>query len=86
MALYWANVLAIVPTLGQFSWFVGQVAMWHRSIGTQLGVQTYSIASSLTALTMLEHVTLLNNLNIHLHSDKLPNSDPSSTGSQRDKL
>ena len=23
MALYWANVLAIVPTLGQFSWFVG---------------------------------------------------------------
>ena len=23
MALYWANVLAIVPTLGQFFWFVG---------------------------------------------------------------
>ena len=23
MALYWANVLAIVPPLGQFSWFVG---------------------------------------------------------------
>ena len=23
MPLYWANVLAIVPTLGQFSWFVG---------------------------------------------------------------
>ena len=23
MALYWANVLAIVPTLGQLSWFVG---------------------------------------------------------------
>ena len=22
MALYWANVVAIVPTLGQFSWFV----------------------------------------------------------------
>ena len=24
MALYWANVLAIVPTWGQFSWFVGE--------------------------------------------------------------
>ena len=23
MALFWANVLAIVPTLGQFFWFVG---------------------------------------------------------------
>ena len=25
MALYWANVLAIVPTLGQFFWFVGLI-------------------------------------------------------------
>ena len=24
MALYWANVLAIVPTRGQFFWFVGK--------------------------------------------------------------
>ena len=25
MALYWANVLAIVPTLGQLSWLVGKL-------------------------------------------------------------
>ena len=32
-ALYWANVLAIVPTLGQFFWFVGFVvhSIYHAS-------------------------------------------------------
>ena len=43
MALYWANVLAIVPTLGQFSWFFGSNLFVFRK--KKVSVRTFSFTS-----------------------------------------
>ena len=55
MALYWANVLAIVLTLGQFSWFAGMYILQNQTSSRMPGKSSYVIHSVTWKSNIIDH-------------------------------